>query len=265
MNILDGICKRKRADLARWKADTPLEALREQVQDAPPPRGFLKALEAKKKAGGFALIAEIKKASPSAGVIREDFSPADLARSYESAGAACLSVLTDEPHFKGRPAYLRTARAATALPVLRKDFMLDPWQVYEARSMGADCILLILAALTDKEARELEATALGLGMDVLIEVHDGVELERALALTSPLIGINNRNLKTLNVDIATAERLADRLPDSVHAVAESGLRTHDDLRHMANAGITSFLVGESLMRQDDLAAATRRLLTGKDD
>jgi indole-3-glycerol phosphate synthase len=256
MNKLDEICAtkrtevaaRKREGLAKWPAPSPV-------------RGFEAALRAR-AADGFALIAEIKKASPSKGLIRHDFDPPAHARAYACGGAACLSVLTDAPYFQGHEDYLVAAHAACALPVLRKDFMVDPWQVGEARAMGADAILIIVAALDDGAMAEIEAAALDHDLDVLIEVHDEAELERALRLKSNLIGINNRNLKTFDVDLATTLRLSNEVPDDVLLVCESGISTHADCTRMAAHGIRSFLVGESLMRQPDIETATRMLLTG---
>lgn len=263
-DVLARICSDTRAAVASTKAKTSIEALRSAIGVRnDPPRGFGSALKEAVAQQRFGLIAEIKKASPSGGLIRPDFDPPALARAYRDGGATCLSVLTDAPHFQGSPDHLKTARAAVNLPVLRKDFILDPWQVYESRAMGADCILLILAALTDSEARELEALARALDMDVLAEVHDQRELERALGLETSLIGINNRNLKTLVTDLATSEELAPQVPAERFPIAESGIRTHGDLRRLAAAGTQCFLVGESLMRQADVTAATRALLTGE--
>jgi indole-3-glycerol phosphate synthase len=256
MNKLDEICATKRDEVALRK----VEGL--AMWPAPSPvRGFEAAMRAKAKTG-FALIAEIKKASPSKGLIRQDFDPPAHARAYETGGAACLSVLTDAPYFQGHEDYLVAARAACALPVLRKDFMVDPWQVGEARAMGADAILIIVAALDDGAMAEIEAAARDLDMDVLVEVHDEAELDRALRLKSKMIGVNNRNLKTFEVDLATTERLAKRIPDDILLVCESGISTHADCTRMATHGVRSFLVGESLMRQADVEAATRMLLTG---
>ena len=260
-DALARICADTRIETARRKFSTSLEAIRAQAKAASPPRGFARAL-VHTASDRFALIAEIKKASPSGGLIRPDFDPVGLARAYEAAGATCLSVLTDAPYFQGHVDYLRAARAAVSLPVLRKDFILEEWQVFETRAMGADCILLIMAALTDEQAHDLEVIAHDIGLDVLVEVHDRAELDRALALQSRLIGINNRNLQTLKTDIATTEELADLVPPDRVVIGESGLRTHADLQRLALAGVRSFLVGESLMRQDDVEAATRKLLYG---
>jgi indole-3-glycerol phosphate synthase len=258
-DALARICADTRAETARRKATTPLAALVRQAEALPAPRPFAAALD-RAAEGGFALIAEIKKASPSGGLIRPDFDPPALARAYRDGGAACLSVLTDGPYFQGHADYLVAARAAVPLPALRKDFMLDPWQIVESRAIGADCVLLILAALTDAEAAEMEQVAEGLGMAVLAEVHDRAELERALRLKTKLIGINNRNLKTLRTDIATTEELAPLVPAGRVVIGESGLRSHADLVRLSRASVRRFLVGESLMRQDDVAAATRALL-----
>jgi len=255
-DILQKICADKLSHVEERKKAVSLDELQRKIKTAPSPRGFLTALKAKK----IALIAEIKKASPSGGIIRADFDPVAIAKAYESAGATCISVLTDEKYFSGHDEYVALAKNACSLPVLRKDFMLDPYQIYESLSLGADCILLIIAALKTPEAKELEAIALGLGMDVLIEVHDEKELETALTLKSKLIGINNRNLKTLRVDMNTALTLAKKIPPSYTAVCESGIKTNADIKLMAENGVNCFLVGESLMRQPDIATATRNLL-----
>lgn len=260
-DVLARICADKRDEVARRKAARPLAGVEQAATEAGPVRGFADALTRHVEAGRYGLICEIKKASPSAGLIRPDFDPAVLARAYEAGGASCLSVLTDEPYFQGRDEYLMAARAACALPVLRKDFMVDPYQVPEARAMGADCILIIMAALSDAQARELEDAAFALGMDVLIEVHDAPEMERALAcLKSPLMGVNNRNLKTLKTDVATTEQLAAMVPPGRVLISESGLTTRADLDRMAAAGARRFLIGESLMRQPDVTEAVAALL-----
>jgi len=259
-DILDRICADKREHIKACIAARALAEVEAAAKAAAPVRGFADALRRAVDAGGFGLIAEVKKASPSKGLIRADFDPAALAGAYARGGASCLSVLTDVPYFQGHDDFLVQAREAVDLPVLRKDFMLDTYQVTEARALGADCILLIMAALDDGQAAELEAAARDWGMDVLLEVHDGNEMERALKLQSRLLGINNRNLKTMVTDLATTEDLAARMPEDALGVSESGLNSHEDLRRMSRAGCHCFLVGESLMRQDDVEAAVRNLL-----
>ncbi len=259
-DILDRINAVKRDEVAAARARLPLAALRAEAESrAEPTRGFAKALRAKIAAGRSGVIAEVKKASPSKGVLRADFRPADIARSYEQHGAACLSVLTDAPHFQGSIDYLQQARAACPLPVLRKDFMVDPYQVYEARAMGADCILLIVASLEDGLMAELEDCALGLGLDVLVEVHDGAELERALRLKTPLVGINNRNLKTFEVTLDTTLGLLPQVPADRLLVTESGILGPHDVKRMRDAQVNAFLVGEAFMRAPDPGVALSAL------
>lgn len=257
---LQEICSLKVQHLAAWKSTIPFADLERRIKEQSAPRGFEKALRAKTAQKSYGLITEIKKASPSAGLIRMDFFPALLAPAYEKGGAACLSVLTDKPYFQGDNAYLESARDACALPVLRKDFIIDPWQVYESRAIGADCILLIMAALDDHLAQELHTIATGLAMDVLVEVHNRDELSRALCLPGSMIGVNNRNLKTLQVDLNTCVELASLVPPDRLIVGESGFRTRTDLDDVyQKAQISSFLIGESLMKETDVEAATRKL------
>lgn len=260
-DVLARIVVDVRADVAVRKAARGIDGLRQEIASRHDgTRGFGYALKQACRAGRYGLITEVKKASPSGGLIRADFDPAAIARAYEAGGATCVSVLTERAHFQGDPAHLKAARAAVKLPVLRKDFMLEPWQIYESRAMGADCVLLIMAILTDGQARELEQVAMSLDLDVLVEVHDREELERALLLETSLIGINNRNLRTLVTDLGVTEELAPLVPPDRFLISESGIRDTEDLRRLAAVGPNSYLVGESLMRQADVTAAVRALL-----
>lgn len=258
MSVLQKICEDKRVHVAACKAAVPQSVLEEQIKTASPVRGFINALRAKNPG----LIAEIKRASPSVGIIREDFNPAELAKAYKAGGAACLSILTDEPYFQGKTEYLLAGRTVCDLPVLRKDFIVDTYQVYETRAMGADCMLIIMAALDDALVKDLYSLATELKLDVLFEVHDREELARALKLNPKMVGVNSRNLKTLKVDLNTALEIAAAMPADILRVAESGIHGHDDLKRLQNAGFPAFLVGESLMRKGDVARATQKLLQG---
>ncbi len=262
MTVLDDIARYKRAEIDAAKARISLAAIEQQARKTSPVRGFRKSLMERRTEGRFGLIAEIKKASPSKGLIRADFDPPALARAYEKGGATCLSVLTDTPSFQGAPDFLTQAREATSLPVLRKDFMFEPYQVAEARAWGADCILVILASVDDAEARKLLEAAKSWSMDAIVEVHDEQELNRAAALGADMIGINNRDLKTFVTDLAVTLRLAPRAPKNALIIAESGLSTREDLMRLKEAGVSTYLIGESLMREKDVAAATAKLIGG---
>lgn len=250
MSILKEICTKKSEHVAKKKSETSLSTLEESAKSAPPPRGFLKALQ---YANGPALIAEVKKASPSKGLIREDFNPADIAKIYEAKGAHCISVLTDEPYFQGHDEYLTAVKNAVSTPILRKDFMVDPYQITESRALGADCILLIMAALSDSQAKELYDLAESYKMDVLVEIHDKDELDRAALLAPAMIGVNNRNLKTLGVDVATSHALLPHIPQNALRIAESGLADAQTIQSLHDAGYNAFLIGESIMRHPDIS------------
>lgn len=257
MSVLEEICTKKRAHVQAQKERTSLDDLKAQITSAPVPKGFINALKNHERT---AIIAEVKKASPSKGIIRQEFNPVKIAQDYEIAGAACLSVLTDEPYFQGKDEYFRDIRAAVNLPMLRKDFIVDPYQIYESRALGADCILLIMAALSDRLATELYTLSASLGMDVLVEVHNEEELLRALTLNPEMVGVNNRNLKTLDVSVQTSHDLATKMPVSVVKIAESGIDSRQTIENLQNSGYQGFLIGESLMRQSDIKAALSTLI-----
>tara|TARA_Y100001970_G_scaffold294183_1_gene448109 strand:+ start:32467 stop:33264 length:798 start_codon:yes stop_codon:yes gene_type:complete len=259
-NVLSKICENRLIQVNKTKQAIPEKIARSNAENASKTRGFCDALKRKVNSKEFALIAEIKKASPSKGIIRSDFKPSDLAESYEAGGAACLSVLTEEKYFKGKPEHLIEARSKTSLPILRKDFIVDPYQVFESRNLGADCILIILAALEQSIAKDIAIESKILGMDILAEIHEESELERAILLSPDLIGINNRNLKTLDVDINTTIQLAPKVPKNIELVCESGIKNHSDLMKISKHGVNCFLVGESLMRNNDVKNATEELL-----
>ena len=257
MSVLEEICEKKRSHVEERKEQVPLEDLKTQIEEQTPPRGFIKRIQ---NMNGPALITEVKKASPSKGLIREDFDPAEIAKAYEDSGAACISVLTDAPYFQGSDEDFKAARAAVSLPMIRKDFMTDEYQIYESRALGADCILLIMAALDDSLAKALSALSEELGMDVLVEIHDESELERALTLNPKMVGVNNRNLKTLDVDVQTSFDLVEKMPTKITKIAESGLSDFATISNLQTAGYEGFLVGESLMLQENISAATQKLL-----
>lgn len=259
-NVLQEICDKKRLHVMQQRTAISEAQLRERIATQTPPRGFANALRSRVEKQQTAIIAELKKASPSKGIIREDFDPITLAKEYVTGGATCISVLTDTPYFQGQDSYLTTVRAAVDIPLLRKDFMLDPYQILESRALGADCILLIMAALSDADALAMEQAAHALNMDVLIEVHDAEEMQRALKLSSPLLGVNNRNLKTLAVDITTTEQLAATAPKDRILICESGIETKDHITRMHQAGVYGFLIGESLMRQPNVTHALQQLI-----
>ncbi len=259
MSVLDQICEDKHAHVAAQKTRTPLVDIKSKIEDVFPARPFIARLQEIARNNAPSIICEVKKASPSKGLIRADFDPALIARIYEDNGAACVSVLTDTPYFQGEDAHFSAVRVVTNLPLLRKDFMVDTYQIYESRALGADCVLLIMAALDDSMARDLYALALDLGMDVLIEVHNEQELDRALALNPQMIGVNNRNLKTLEVDVQTSFDLIARMPENIVKIAESGLCDFNMLERLQNVGYEGFLIGESLMREDDIALSLRKI------